>query len=444
MQDRVNQNSIDALFGSDVSVHDPAIFQDPKDGTYYVFGSHFAVATSKDLIHWRQIASDGQSQKLYGAADWRRVLSEGYAHANGNFRGAVCGSTWAPDLCYHDGKYYMYVSLSTFGVSVSAIARVEADSVLGPYTNAKTIVTSSADGKSNCIDPQIFSDEDGRLWLVYGSFFGGIFIKELHHEGVNWGLAKESGRGTLLWRGEAPPDAEKGGPEGAFIFRRGNYYYLMISDGSLATNYHIRVARSTAVEGPYYDITGADVKEKHGKGNKLAGNWRFEGERGLAAFGHNCVYQREGEFFAVGHIRFDEKGRISPRHAVRVHRILFNEELWPLLSPVRYAGETLRKVKEQELFGSYDLILHDCGISAKPVHSSRYELTAEHTITLGSVACGTWRYQEKGGFLNMTLNGVTYQGVAAPAGRGGNTVVLTATSDRGRPLWAKRKTDDKE
>ena len=33
-----------------VSVHDPSIFKDPGDGTYYVLGSHIASASSENLI----------------------------------------------------------------------------------------------------------------------------------------------------------------------------------------------------------------------------------------------------------------------------------------------------------------------------------------------------------------------------------------------------------
>ncbi|WP_228275849.1 hypothetical protein [Gracilibacillus oryzae] len=36
------------------SVHDPSIIK-AKDGSYYVFGSHIAVAKSNDLSNWRSI-----------------------------------------------------------------------------------------------------------------------------------------------------------------------------------------------------------------------------------------------------------------------------------------------------------------------------------------------------------------------------------------------------
>lgn len=43
---------------SRVSVHDPSIFKDPADDTYYVLGSHIASASSEDLVSWEQISTD--------------------------------------------------------------------------------------------------------------------------------------------------------------------------------------------------------------------------------------------------------------------------------------------------------------------------------------------------------------------------------------------------
>ena len=421
----------DVYFGSDVFVHDPAIFQDPKTGTYYAFGSHFAVASSADLVEWHQYTYDHQAEIYWD--DWKTVLAQGYAHV-----GAGCESTWAPDLEYHDGKYYMYVSLSTFGSNRSAIVRVEADYVLGYYRNEQVIVTSNYGDNANCIDPEVFSDQEGGLWLVYGSFFGGIYIKELYNDGPNWGLPKESGFGTLLWKGEAPANAEDGGPEGPYVFYRGGYYYLMVSDGSLSSNYHMRVARATAPAGPYYDITGADMATAHGKGNKLAGNWRFDGEGGNAAYGHNSVLELNGEFFVVGHMRYEEGAGVSSYHSVRIHRLLFNEAGWPVLSPKRYAGEKLGSITESELVGDYDLILHDDGRSAQFVTSARYVLAANHTVTFGGTQCGTWSYKAEGNFVEITLNGVAYKGAAMPVWTAdGGALAFSAVSDSGRSLWAK-------
>lgn len=54
---------------SRVSVHDPSIFKD-KD-TYYVFGSHMATGSSKDLMNWTQVSRDYQNitnNSVYGSS----------------------------------------------------------------------------------------------------------------------------------------------------------------------------------------------------------------------------------------------------------------------------------------------------------------------------------------------------------------------------------------
>ncbi len=39
---------------SEVSVHDPSVVEG-EDGSYYIFGSHMAVAKTDDLINWTYV-----------------------------------------------------------------------------------------------------------------------------------------------------------------------------------------------------------------------------------------------------------------------------------------------------------------------------------------------------------------------------------------------------
>ena len=227
----------DALYFTDnVRVHDPSVFYDEKSKTYFAFGTHYAVASSPDLVEWTQEVSDGQwhaaapdnefNFKLYDEANpvtysgiqWPAALDDTLALVQPTMNGSdTISTTWAPDVNYHDGKYYMYYSITkAFGSDKSAIGRVESKNVTGPYSNNTIIiesVTSAESGHPNCIDPELFTDKDGGLWMVYGSFFGGIYVKELYNSGSNWGLPKEEeGWGTLIWR-----NGYSAGVEGPFI-----------------------------------------------------------------------------------------------------------------------------------------------------------------------------------------------------------------------------------
>lgn len=451
-----------------VSVHDPSIFYDEASSTYYAFGTHYAVASSPDMLNWTQQASDNQWQKLYGETaytysaggksyQWPLALKETvdlvqpeYRVNNGNDETII--STWAPDVEEYNGKYYMYYSLTKrFGSRESAIGRVEADSPMGPYSKNVVIVDSmgGSGNDPNCIDPELFYDKDGGLWMVYGSFFGGIYIKELHNSGNDWGLPKEDGFGTRLW------GSSSSGMEGPFIFynEETNYYYLMTSHGDLNKDYNMRVARSENPDGPYKDITGDTMEGNSGGGVKLAGNYIIGDEAlGYAAIGHNSVVEKDGEFLVVAHSRRQASAgseSVLGVHHVYVFQLYFNEDGWPVMNPNRYAGEKLGVGMTMEnVADTYDVVLHTEGTTDDFVQSQEYVFAADGTVSAGSESIGTWTLSGDY-YVTITLTGGdwkgTYKGVVTPswdnmytasAWDGYATFSMTAVSDTGRPLWA--------
>ncbi len=421
-------------YGS-AAVHDPSVFHDAASGKYYAFGSHFAVASSEDLISWQQENRDGDTTKLFGTAQWRTVLAEADKHAGGH------ENVWAPDVEKIGDTYYLYYSLTSgFGSNKSIIGRVESDNVMGPYSNEKVIVkTNGKSNEPNAIDPELFYDKDGGLWMVYGSFYSGIYIKELYNEGENVGLPKEDGTGKLLWKGSS------GGVEGPFVFYNATteYYYLMTSDGSLRrddgfADYNMRVARSKNPDGPYTDITGADVSARYGGGNKLAGNYQFSGGTGYGAMGHNSVTKKDGKYFVVYHARTREAGdKVSLGHRLQVNQLFFNEEGWPVLSPNRYAGESAGLITAAQAAGDYDIVVHTAGNDVTFASSMRYTLAADGKIKNAGVDAGSWTVKQDY-YVEITLDNVVYKGVMAPAWNSYSNkaaLCMTATSAAGRSLW---------
>ncbi len=434
-----------------VAVHDPSIFYDEASGTYYAFGSHFAVASSTDLYNWTQVVRDNNWQALYGDAaygttGWPATLGETVDLVQ---PASDITTTWAPDVEEYNGKYYMYYSLTkSFGSRNSAIGRVEADSPLGPYIN-NTIIVDSMSGTGadpNCIDPELFYDKDGGLWMVYGSFFGGIYIKQLYNSGENWGLPMEEGYGKRLWLSDGA------GLEGPFIFYNEDtgYYYLMTSHGDLNTNYNMRVARSENPDGPYVDITGADMAATNG-GNKIAGNYIMGDIDGYAAVGHNSVLTRDGKYYVVAHARSQsgETG-VTAGHALYVFQLFFNEDGWPVMNPNRYAGEAVGSgVTAENTADTYNVVVHSEGTTADFVQCVPYTFNADGTITDASAAnVGSWSLSGDY-YITITLTGGdwagTYKGVVAPSWDmyvsnrlldAYATFSLTAVSDTGRSLWA--------
>lgn len=444
----------DAGRTTNVHVHDPSVFQDPADGKYYVFGSHYAVASSDDLIVWKQEGTDdttGTTTKLFGTGGVRAAMPETLKLANNN------ADAWAPDVEYYNGKYYMYISFTTaMYTSTSVISRVEADSVLGPYSNETILVESikaeNNSSKPNCIDPELFYDKDGKLWMVYGSFFGGIYMKELYNSGENWGLPKENGVhdfGKLVWKGGYKNPDEKGarGVEGPYVFYNAetDYYYLMTSESDLMKDYNMRIARSKSPDGPYVDSTGADVAGD-GAGNKLAGNYHFAiagAQMGYAAMGHNSVIKTDGKYFVVCHARrMEGTNKVTTGHSLQVNQLYFNEEGWPVMSPNAYVGEELGKVKAENVTSDFDVLIHSLETKTAATESAEYTFAADGKVMSGMTEAGTWTLSGDY-YITIVLGEATYKGVVAPGwdmysvkAQQDGVVCIAAVSNEGRALWA--------
>ncbi len=418
-------------YGSNVAVHDPSIFKD-SDGTYYAFGSHFAVAKSNDLIKWTQVQGDCQNRPadnaLFGGKP-SEVLSDTIAA----LKLTTVLDAWAPDVIRHQGKYYMYYCVSTFGTNQSVIGRVESDSVTGPYSNNTILLQTGKSGEPNAIDPNIFTDKDGRMWMVYGSAFAGIYTVELENSGDRYGLPKEEGDiGERIWKGWGTV------VEGPYMFYNAetDYYYLMTSYGDLNTNYNMRVVRSKTPNGGFEDILGKDpsVEANAFVGNKLAGNYQFDGGEVHCAMGHNSVLVEDGKYLVVTHVR----NALSGMHHLEVHQLFFNEDGWPVLSPNRYAKETLGKVTASDVEGTYDLILHAAEVSSTIVKSEEYTFATDGKLTKAGAEVGTWELSGDY-YITVTIGDNEYKGVVAPSYIDYNRkagFAITATLDDGNALWA--------
>jgi arabinan endo-1,5-alpha-L-arabinosidase len=108
------------------------------------------------------------------------------------------------------------------------------------------IVVQSYGGSTeiNAIDPALFRDQDGKVYLSYGSFFGGIGVAE-----IDQATGKLAGSVTTVWGG-AGRDIEA-----PYITRDGGYYYLFVNRGSCChgvdSTYYVEVQRATNILGPY-------------------------------------------------------------------------------------------------------------------------------------------------------------------------------------------------
>jgi arabinan endo-1,5-alpha-L-arabinosidase len=248
----------------DTFIHDPTVVKTPG-GTYLAAytGDNVQLKTSTDRTAWRNAGP-----VFPNGAPWTTAYTGGEKNL------------WAPDISYHNGKYFLYYSASSFGSSKSAIfLATSTTGASGSWTNQGLVVESNANSGYNAIDPNLIIDAQGKWWLSFGSFWSGIKIVALNSS------TGKPANNNLISIASRPNNG--GAVEAPYIVRHGNYYYLWVSFDSCckgaASTYRIMVGRSTSVTGPYVDRNGKSMMEGGGT-QILASHDSIHGP------GHNAVF----------------------------------------------------------------------------------------------------------------------------------------------------------
>jgi arabinan endo-1,5-alpha-L-arabinosidase len=222
----------------DVAVHDPAVVK-AADGTYLLFstGNGIEIRTSTDRTAFRRAGS-----AFPGGASWAHPFTGG------------SDNLWAPDVSFHNGRYYLYYSASTFGSRNSAIFLATSTTAQpGSWTNHGVVVQTSNSSDHNAIDPNLVVDASGAWWLTYGSFWTGIKMVRIN---ASTGKPADGTRYSLAQR----PSSAGGAVEAPYLVYRGGYYYLFVSFDyccrGTSSTYRVMVGRSTSITGPYTDRNG--------------------------------------------------------------------------------------------------------------------------------------------------------------------------------------------
>lgn len=281
---------------SDVGAHDPTLIE--QGGVMHVF------TTGRGLQHLR---SDD------GGRHWQR-LAPVFQQAPAWWAEAVPAhrdlDVWAPKVFEHRGRYWLLYSISTFGKKRSAIGLASSPALQGqPWRDEGLVVASGEADDFNAIDPDLLRDDDGRLWMAYGSWWGGLRVTELSPE-------------TLRPVGETRFIARRrGGLEAPTLVRRGPWVYLFASFDHCCkgkdSTYNIRVGRAASVQGPYLDQEGRDMMEGGGTVLERAGG-RWIGP------GHQDVVGR----WLIRHA-YDAEDGGKPK--LRLDELRWREDGWPQL-----------------------------------------------------------------------------------------------------------------
>jgi len=117
--------------------------------------------------------------------------------------------------------------------------------------------TQDGDGY-NAIDPSVFHDRDGSLWMTFGSYWTGIKLIQLDPQ-TGKRMAPDSKPFSIAYNESI---------EASYLCRQDDYYYLFVNWGSCCqgpkSTYNIRIGRSKSVTGPYLDKEGVDLLHSGG------------------------------------------------------------------------------------------------------------------------------------------------------------------------------------
>jgi arabinan endo-1,5-alpha-L-arabinosidase len=188
---------------------------------------------------------------------------------------------WAPDVVYRNGQYRMYYTASDTKAGGSAIGLATSSSPTGPWTDTGTPVVPPGVNPDNGqgrweFDPEVISAK-GHDYLYFGSYNGGIFVRQLSADGRT-SIASTEKRIAIDNR-----------YEGTYIVKRDGWYYFFGSatnccNGSL-TGYSVFTARSRSPLGPFVDKDGVAITASRVGGTPVLGQ---NGNRWVGT-GHNAV-----------------------------------------------------------------------------------------------------------------------------------------------------------
>src|SRR5947209_8578471 len=192
------------------SCADPTVIRahDPADPNWYMYctgdplyqGSVYhwmPFSRSSDLVHWTYVGDVFSSRPAW--------VSDG-------------GGTWAPEIKWFNGQYYLYYTASQTNVPPggSAIFVATSSSPVGPWAASPEPVIEPQGAGRWTYDPEVI-EADGHRYIIYGSFRGGIALRELTSDGFHSLTSSEI------------PLTTSDRYEGAFVMQHDGFYYLMMS-----------------------------------------------------------------------------------------------------------------------------------------------------------------------------------------------------------------------
>lgn len=264
--------------GEAIFLADPTVFY--EEGTYYLYGTGgsrdgFLVYTSANLKDWKGPVG----------------VNDGYALVKGQSYGTK--GFWAPQVFKYQGKYYMaYTADENIAIATS-------DSPTGPFKQTRLKALS---GTGHKIDPFVFIDDDGKIYLYHVKLSKGnrLFVTEMEKDlsDLKETTTQLCFEASAAWENTAHSNWPV--MEGPTVLKHGQNYYLFYSANDFRNvDYAVGYAVAPTPYGPWKKYSGNPIISKHNIPAQGTGHGDF-------------ITGPQGDLFYVLHTHADNTS-VSPR-----------------------------------------------------------------------------------------------------------------------------------
>jgi len=271
---------------------DPSIVRAGED--YYLVTSTFEwmpgipLYHSRDLIHWRHVDNLLKNKEQIDMTGERPSLG-----------------VWAPALTYEEktGRFYLVYSNvhgnNKFFFDVDNFL-IWTDDLSGGWS--KPIYLNSSG-----FDPSLFIDDDGSFWLVNKD--RDFRPENMDKRGIvlqryDWDKKDLAGEPALISRGAT----ERRFVEGAHLFKKDGFYYLIAAEGGTGYGHAVTLARAKDITGPYEPspygvvLTSQPEEFEATENTPFMMPEQYNPNAGLQKSGHGSLVETTGGEWYMAHL----------------------------------------------------------------------------------------------------------------------------------------------
>ncbi|MFK8197936.1 glycoside hydrolase family 43 protein [Tuanshanicoccus lijuaniae] len=281
----------------------PGFYPDPSicrvGDDYYLACSSFELFPGVPIFHSRDLAN------------WEKI---GHAlTGNNNFyvrANSYTGGVMAPTIRYHEG--YFYIIVMNYSINQNILLKSENPS--GPWS--KPYLLTDVPG----IDASLFFDDDNQAYIVGTIENDGKRYIYLNRFNIDTMTCSDERH--LIW--DSALRSAKA-PEAPHLYKKDDYYYLIIAEGGTEFYHAVSVARSKTIDGWYEGYEGNPILTHRHLGKKAS----------ITNVGHaDFVSASDGNWYAVmlGSRTIEGYNKNMGRESFLCPVIW--EDGWPLLSPM--------------------------------------------------------------------------------------------------------------